>query len=104
MNSGPFRIVFLSKADADLSEVLLWYEEQELGLGQEFLRAFRASIAVLQRTPLIYREVEKDVQRTMLRRFPYAIYYTVRGNDVVIIGCFHISRDPRQWRNRMSEL
>ena len=104
MSSGPFRLVFLAKAGADLSEALRWYEAQELDLGQEFLRVLRTSVAALLRNPFMYQEVETGARRMLLRRFPYAVVYTVRGNDVVIVGCFHISRDPQQWRDRMSEL
>ena len=104
MSSGPFRLILSAEAREDIAETARWYDEQEQGLGREFTRAFRAATAVLERSPFIYQEIETETRRVLLRRFPYQVIYKVRDNTVFIAGCFHISRDPQQWRDRMSEL
>lgn len=78
-----------------------WYEERERGLGRDFLRAFRAATAVLRRTPLLYPLVA-GARRVLLRRFPYSVFYEVHEVEVVVLACFHESRDPEEWRARIS--
>lgn len=71
-----------------------WYEEKAVGLGAEFLRGFYAHTAVLQRTPLIFPKVHQDFHRGLLRQFPYACYYRVEGDFIIVYGAFHCARDP----------
>ncbi len=45
--------------------------------------------------PLLYRVVHGEIRRRLLRRFPYAVYFTLEGNEIVVLGLFHCARDPR---------
>lgn len=49
-----YLLVVRPEVDADLIEVEAWYEQQESGLGREFLRAARETIDSLSANPLIY--------------------------------------------------
>jgi hypothetical protein len=71
-----------------------WYEDKAVGLGTEFLRGFYAHAATLQRTPLISPKVHQDFRRGLLLRFPYACYYRVEGEFVIVYDAFHCARDP----------
>jgi hypothetical protein len=44
--------------------------------------------------------VRGEVRRIMVGRFPYALLYSVSGEDVIVTVCFHCSRDPKRWRER----
>jgi plasmid stabilization system protein ParE len=44
--------------------------------------------------------VVADVQRTVLRRFPYAIYFPRRDPLLVVLAVFHGRRDPLIWKRR----
>lgn len=72
----------------------LWYEEKSQGLGEEFLRIFYACIGELPQHPLLYRKVIHEFRRCLLRRFPYAIYFRIRFNEIIVCGLFHCARDP----------
>lgn len=71
-----------------------WYEERARGLGDEFLRVFYAFTHAIRRRPMLYPKVHRQFRRCLLRRFPYAIYYTVERTQVVVYGLFHCARDP----------
>jgi hypothetical protein len=53
-------------------------------------------------TPLVWREIDHDVRRFLVERFPYGIYYTVEGDCVVIWAVKHLRRDPDYWQERRS--
>ena len=44
--------ILLPEAKADVADAYLWYEEQSLGLGAEFLRCVETALVAIQRTPL----------------------------------------------------
>ena len=86
---------FLPEVEDDAIRGYAWYETKSAGLGEEFLRMFYASAGDLSRNFLIYRKVYGEFRRCLLRRFPFAIYFTVKGEQVIVTGLFHCARDPR---------
>ena len=47
-------LILLPEAEQDITEAYYWYQERELGLGEEFLRCIDASIQFIERNPEIY--------------------------------------------------
>ena len=80
-----------------------WYDGQRLGLGREFREAVDAGIGRISDNPFAYQERYRGARRAPLRRFPYALWYRVAGNFVVVLACVHGSRDPRAIRARLRE-
>jgi plasmid stabilization system protein ParE len=93
-------VVFQPAATADVEAAYAWYEEQRRGLGGEFRAAIDAAVSTIERTPLAYPVIRRAVRRAVLRRFPYAIFYRVVGDVVVVEACIHGKRHPRVWRSR----
>lgn len=92
---------FLSQVEQDVQNGRSWYERKAPGLGEEFLRAFYAGCEELTRNPQAYSKVYRDFRRRLLRRFPYAIYFRIEEDHVVVFGLFHCARDPRQLRREL---
>lgn len=88
------------EATDELLEERSWYEARAPGLGLEFTRAVQACIATVRRDPEAFPVVHRDVRRALLRRFPYGLYYRVEEDGIVLLACFHASRDPKDWRSR----
>ena len=93
---------FLPEVEMDVPNGRLWYEEKSPGLGEEFLRVFYACSQELTRNPLIHQTVHREFRRCLLRRFPYAIYFRVEDNVVIVFGLFHCARGPRRLRRDLS--
>jgi toxin ParE1/3/4 len=102
VKQAHYRLVIQPVAKAEVAEAAAWYESQERGLGREFLRAFRASTAVLRRNPFQYQPVDEETRRVLLRRFPYSVFFEVHGTEVVILACVHQARDPALWQQRVT--
>jgi plasmid stabilization system protein ParE len=77
-------------AAADIDDAFLWYEGQRAGLGHDGIAEH----------PLRYPVIRRNTRRALLRRFPYAIYYRVYGDVIVVVACMHGRRDPRRWQVR----
>jgi plasmid stabilization system protein ParE len=93
--------IILPEAEQDASEAYTWYEQQESGLGEEFLRCVDACIRAIRRNPEIYRVVHDSYRRAVLRRFPYVVFYEFVDNIIIVYSVFHCSQDPKKWRNRL---
>jgi hypothetical protein len=78
----------------DAADAFLWYEARATGLGHEFLRAFYAAVAHVERSPMLSRPVYSDFRRVLLRRFPYKLYYRIEEERVVFYLLFHGARHP----------
>lgn len=85
---------FVPEVEGDVMAAYEWYEDKAVGLGAEFLRVFYAHAAALRRAPLICPKVHLDFHRGLLRRFPYAVYFRIEGNSVIVYGVFHCARNP----------
>jgi len=94
---------FLPEVEADVLKGRAWYEERTPGLGEAFVRAFYACAQELVRYPRQCQKVHRDFRRHLLRRFPYALYYRVENDTVVVFGAFHCARDPRHLRKELGD-
>lgn len=83
-----YRLKFSSRAVREVGEAHEWYESQSEGLGQEY-EAFELQIRRLAQTPLLYPEIAPGIRRTLLPRFPYAAFFTVKGDLVHILAVIH---------------
>ena len=96
----PSELIFIPEARNDIAEAYLWYEEQSLGLGMDFLRCIEASFLSIQRNPLLYQIVHEHYRRALARRFPYAIFFEHYEKQTVIYAVFHCSQDPEKLHKR----
>jgi len=94
-------VIFTLTARAEFIDAQDWYENEIPGLG----RRFRAAVdAVVQRMSLNSQQfpvVYKSIHRALLRRFPYALMFTIDvDGTLTVIACFHGSRNPARWQRR----
>jgi plasmid stabilization system protein ParE len=94
------RLVLQPEAEEDVRSARHWYDRQSPGLGNEFLRAVEASLAKVERSPELYAAVDQATRRARVRRFPFAVYYEVESERIVIYAVWHYRRAPTEWQQR----
>jgi plasmid stabilization system protein ParE len=97
---SEYRLISDAPVDLDVEAALEWYENERPGLGLDFLDELRATYDRIAAGPLKYQELRGGIHRTLLRRFPYAVYFAVEQNVVVVTAVLHASRDPAEWQRR----
>lgn len=95
-------LVIAPEAELDITEAYTWYEGRRPGLGEEFLSSVDACFESIRRRPEMYPVVHEAYRRSLIRRFPYAVFYDQVEAMVTIYAVFHTSRDPAKWRQRLS--
>lgn len=89
------------EASQDLDDAAVYYQKQAGSvLSQAFLAEFERSVEHLLKHPLLGAKWRKDKRRFIMARFPYAIIYTITGNELRIYAVAHQSRHPAYWRER----
>lgn len=92
-----YRLKFSARAVREIGETQAWYELQSPGLGAEFIAALELQLTRLEQSPLLYAEVIPNVRRALLLRFPFGLFYVVRGDLIHILAVLRDSRNPRRW-------
>lgn len=93
-------VLFTALAQADIEEAFRWYEVQRPGLGATFSHAIDVAVAAIEGAPEAYSLIHRDARRIFMPKFPYAMYYRVLPEHIVVVGCIHAKRHPRVWRSR----
>jgi plasmid stabilization system protein ParE len=84
------------EAEQDLAEAARWYEEQQPGLGLDFLDEALATFSAIAERPLASATVYGSLRRALLHRFPFGVFSLLDGDGAVVIGVLHGSRHPRR--------
>lgn len=91
------------EADQDLMDAAVWYEEQQRGLGNRFLDEVVSAFSAISEAPRMFPSVHRNTRRTLIRHFPFGVYYRIESNDIVVVAVMHASRHPRRWKSRSQE-
>ncbi|MEA1946133.1 MAG: type II toxin-antitoxin system RelE/ParE family toxin [Thermodesulfobacteriota bacterium] len=90
------KIKLLSTALEDLYEGRLFYEKQGEGLGEYFFNSLFSDIDSL----MLYGGIHPKFfgyHRMLAKRFPYAIYYRIEGETIVVVWrVLDLRRDPKK--------
>lgn len=95
-----YRLLADLDADLDIAAAFDWYENEWRGLGSEFLDELQAAYDRIMSSPLQYARLRSNVRRALVRRFPYAVYFIVEADVIVVFAVMHVSRDPADWQRR----
>ena len=99
------RIITRRDAEIDITDAAIWYQQQQTGLGDEFLAEVDTAIISAAENPLQYPRLRRkpEVRRVLTRRFPYRIFFIRRPDAIVILRVLHSARDDRQWKQSANE-
>ena len=67
-------LVFAPEAELDIAEAYTWYEARRVGLGEDFLSSVDACMESIRRQPDMFPLIHEGYRRSMIRRFPYAVF------------------------------
>jgi plasmid stabilization system protein ParE len=92
-------------AQAELREAALWYEDEQRGLGEQFLDEYGQVIERILRAPKRFGKIEtvhtrRNIRRCFVKRFPYYVAYEIVGNEIVVLAVAHTKRRPGYWVGR----
>jgi len=83
------------EARVDILDAAQWYEARETGLGLAFVDEVEAVFQRLHARPDDYPTAHRHARRALVRRFPYAVYFTREAEHTIVFAILHQRRDRR---------
>jgi plasmid stabilization system protein ParE len=98
---GKYRLIINPFAEADLKIASDWYAAQKAGLDLDFIDEIEKSLQRIQHNPQQFATVRKHIRMSIVKRFPYGIYFYVASEIISVFAVFHFSRNPKILRKRI---
>src|SRR5260370_26018596 len=97
------RLTIRPAAEGGVAEAARWYDQREQGLGDEFGGEVNQAIVRVLENPRAFRVVRRrhEVRRVLTHRFPYRIFFSLKGDTVVVHAVSHGHRHDRHWKYRL---
>lgn len=92
---------FHPEAEEEFIISIDYYEECQVGLGNDFAKEVYSAIEGIVEHPKTWPSFHMDIRRRLINRFPYAILYTEESKTIFILAIMHLSRDPNYWKSRL---
>ncbi len=96
-----YELIIRPEAKADLLDAFHWYQEQRQGLGHNFKLCIEEVISKTKSNPHIHKTIFQNVRRSVTKRFPFGVFYTVENEKIIVLAVMHARRDPLKWKNRI---
>lgn len=88
------KVKILRAASEDLKEGYRFYEGQSSGVGAYFIDSLFSDIDSLVLNGGIHPVYRAPYHRMLSRRFPYAIFYRMEGQVVIVYAVLDCRRSP----------
>ena len=100
ITSARRRVVWSPAAEKEIAEAALWYQDQQAQLGDRFLDAVRSAAYTAATSPETYARVRGALRRILVHRFPYALIFRESAEELFVVACYHLHRNPKVWQSR----
>jgi len=95
------RIKILSSASQDLVDGYWFYEKQSQGIGEYFLDTLFSDIDSLIISAGIHPTHFEKYHRLLSKRFPFAVYYRIEEETVLIYAVLDCRKNPAWTREKL---
>ena len=92
---------FLTLAQQEVDDAVVWFEEREEGKGMDFLDELNRVVRLVKTFPYASRQIEPEIRRCLFARFPYSLVYGLDHDTIVVIAVAHTHRVPHYWVDRL---
>ena len=95
------QVKLLARAEWDLEDLQDYFEAQQIGLGIDFVRAFRQGIERIAQFPRRYAKHWGAIRICPLRPFKVGVFYRVENGVAFVMRVLDLRRKPRQLRRQL---
>ena len=89
---------FHPEAENELNASATYYENLQKGLGLKFVNEIYKTIQRIINFPTAWSQIDKDIRRCLVNRFPYGIIYYQKEDKIIILAIMHLQKKPRYWK------
>ncbi len=97
---GTGDLIVIKQVKEDLNEGRVFYDSSEKGIGVYFYDTLVSDIESLWLYSGIH-PVFFELHRMLSKRFPFAVYYTIRKESTIVVAVLDLRRNPAWIRERL---
>ncbi len=94
------KITLTPATRSDIKLASEWYEAHRENLGIRFLDRVEQALDKIELNPTGFQKTTGENRKCVLEKFPYALWFQVMADEIVVLGCLHGKRAPRVARQR----
>jgi hypothetical protein len=91
-----FKLEITDQAEEEYSLAFIYYQGQQLGLGDKFEKETDYLINKLKANPYLFQRKYKHYREAVYKKFPFYIVYEIIDSSVLIHSFFHANRNPKR--------
>lgn len=84
----------------DIAAARDWFESKEPGLGGQFVERVNETVARIEANPFQYPQIIRDARRANLKKFRYSVWFRIKLDHSLVIGCVSQRQDLSLARRR----
>ena len=88
--------------ELDVEAAFAWYEAEETSLGVVFLEELSSTYQRILDNPLAFQEIRSGIRRALTRKFPYAIYFVIESQTILVIAVLHTQGILKNGKSELS--
>ena len=96
------QIRVLPEANAELAEARVWYGLQREGLDVALMQRVDETLSRVTDNPNAFPITYRRLRRAIVKQFPFAVFFEVATDEIVVFAVFHSRRNPKQLTSRRS--
>jgi plasmid stabilization system protein ParE len=93
------------EAEQEVEKAFEYYEEEQAGLGFQFIERYREQLEQAMRFPSSGAPAvgysRHEVRRFHMAQFPYVVVVATVANRRIVVAVSHHKRHPDYWRKRL---
>lgn len=90
------------EALAEYIDSIKYYSKVSKSLALNFVTAIENSINQILEFPNTFNKIDGDIQKYLVKQFPYCIYYSVEQDTTIFIhAIMHNRQRPGYWKGRI---
>ena len=90
------RLRYTTRAITELEGAIDWYEAQQPGLGIRFLDNVESAVVSILENPRRFPKTHDAYRRSLVRRFPFSIHFSIEEDLVIVHAIFDNRRSPKE--------
>ena len=94
---------FVAAARREFLAEILYYNQEQPGLGARFTAAVEDATARATAFPLAGSIATENTRKVLLKGFPFAVVYRPLENGILVFAVAHYSRRPGYWESRVQD-
>ncbi|MCB1045085.1 MAG: type II toxin-antitoxin system RelE/ParE family toxin [Acidobacteria bacterium] len=87
------RVRFRAKAESDILNAARYYESKCESLRSQFFDRIDDVVALIRAHPAMFPVCHGSFRRALLRQFPFALYYEIEGDTILVGAILHQRSD-----------